>query len=77
MGRLLLIERVSWMNPNLRRSVAIFRIVRNSGEVGAVAKKVRARRDEAAAYGGSCRLTRRKFVVDAHILRAFRGSPLG
>src|SRR5258708_31913671 len=31
-GRLLLIERVSWMNPNLRRSVAIFRVVRYSDQ---------------------------------------------
>src|SRR6266436_6803054 len=31
-GRLLLIERVSWMNPNLRRIVAIFRVVRYSDQ---------------------------------------------
>jgi hypothetical protein len=37
-GRLLLLERVSWMNPNLRRIVAIFRVVRNSDQLGPVAK---------------------------------------
>jgi hypothetical protein len=37
-GRLLLLERASWMKPNLRRIVAIFRVVRNSDQLGPVAK---------------------------------------
>src|SRR5450631_616540 len=37
-GRLLLLERASWLNTNLRRIVAIFRVVRNSDQLGPVAK---------------------------------------
>src|ERR1700732_668370 len=49
-GRLLLLERVSWMNPNLRRIVAIFRVVRNSDQLGPVAKKWNGRRHEVSAW---------------------------